>query len=87
MTDIFDYEKLADMTDEQAAEILEDYRVRLNWGRQNGKNIMTLAYMIALTKAIQRLRETDVSYNLRKASEGELTPNQVRQRLGLPPKE
>lgn len=82
-----DYEKLANMTDEQAADILEDYRVRLNTGRQNGKSTMFLAYNIALSKAIQRLREDNVLYNARKAREGTLTPNQVRQRLGLPIKE
>lgn len=75
------------MTDEQAADILEDYRVRLNTGRQNGKSTMFLAYNIALSKAIQRLREDNVLYNARKAREGTLTPNQVRQRLGLPIKE
>lgn len=82
-----DYEKLANMTDEQAADILEDYRVRLNTGRQNGKSTMFLAYNIALSKAIQRLREDNVLYNARKAREGTLTPNQARQRLGLPIKE
>lgn len=85
--DDMDYEKLANMTDEQAADILEDYRVRLNLGRKNGKSIMFLAYNIALSKAIQRLRETDVLYTVRKVSDGTLTLNQARQRLGLPIKE
>lgn len=82
-----DYEKLANMTDEQAADILENYRVRLNVGRQNGKSIMFLAYNIALSKAIQRLRETNALYNTRQMREGALTPNQARQRLGLSIKE
>ena len=87
MIDNTEYEKLANMTDEQAADILEDYRVHLNTGRQNGKSIMFLAYNIALSKAIQRLRETDTLCTIRKVSEGTLTPNQARQRLGLPIKE
>lgn len=87
MIDNLDYEKLANMTDEQAADILEDYRVHLNFGRRSGKSIMFFAYNIALSKAIQRLRETDTLYTIRKVSEGTLTPNQARQRLGLPIKE
>lgn len=87
MIDNTDYEKLANMTDEQAANVLEDFSVRIMGGRGNGKTIMSFAYNIALSRAIQRLRESELDYTLRQVAEGKLTPNQARQRLGLPIKE
>lgn len=52
-----DYEKLLNMTDEQAANILESYQIFIMGGRGCGKSFLSTAYNIALIKAIKRLRE------------------------------
>ena len=50
------YDDIMNMTDEQAADILENLRVRLYGGRQNGKTKLSLAYNVATEKAIKKLR-------------------------------
>ena len=50
------YEYLLDMTDEQAAEILEKTCVYISGGRQNGKTLWKAGYTIAMHKAINKLR-------------------------------
>ena len=52
-----DYEKLLNMTDEQAADILENTILHYYGGRGSGKTFMSTAYGIALRKAINKLRE------------------------------
>lgn len=51
-----DYEKLLNMTDEQAADILEKFVIYLG-GRGNCKTFIANAYSIAIRKAINKLRE------------------------------
>ena len=53
-----DYEKLLNMTDEQAADILDDmfFKTQLLGGRHCGKTILTACQIVAMVKAINRLR-------------------------------
>ena len=51
-----EYEALINMTDEQAADILENIHLGINGGRGNGKTFLLHAYQIALGKAIKKLR-------------------------------
>ena len=53
-----DYDNILNMTDEQAADIIEDlfFRGQLVGGRHNGKTITQLAYHTAIVKAINKLR-------------------------------
>lgn len=51
-----DFSSIFEMTDKQAADILEKM---LNWsqvGRQNGKNITNLTAYVAFHRAIKKLR-------------------------------
>ena len=51
-----DYEKLLNMTDEQAADTLEKFVIYLG-GRGSGKKFISTAYAIAIRRAINKLRE------------------------------
>lgn len=53
---IEDYEAIMNMTDEQAAEVLEKMRIHVMGGRQNGKTVLFLSYNTAIQKAIQKLK-------------------------------
>lgn len=51
-----DYEVIANMTDAQAAEVLEKV---FNWSlsaRKHGKNLLNLAMLVALERAVNALR-------------------------------
>lgn len=53
---IDDYEAIANMTDAQAADVLEKV---FNWslaGRKTGKNLLSLAVLVALERAVAALR-------------------------------
>ena len=50
------YEYLLDMTDEQAAEILEKTYIYISGGRYCGKTLWKAGYTIAMNKAINKLR-------------------------------
>ena len=50
------YEDLLNMTDEQAADVLEKTMLWISGGRGCGKTITKLSYEIALTRAINKLR-------------------------------
>lgn len=54
--DYADYKAIANMTDSQAADILEKV---FNWslaGRKTGKNLLSLAMLVALERAVNALR-------------------------------
>lgn len=51
-----DYETLLNMTDEQAAEILENTFNCIIVSRGNNKTFLTSVYIVALVKAIKKLR-------------------------------
>lgn len=50
------YEYLLDMTDEQAAEILEKTYIYISGGRHCGKTLWQAGYTVAMHKAINKLR-------------------------------
>ena len=50
------YEYLLNMTDEQAAEILEKTYIYISGGRHNGKTFGQLGYTVAIHKALNKLR-------------------------------
>lgn len=52
----YDYEKILNMTDEEAADILDNYILRICGGRGNGKTLLSFSYFIAIKKAIKKLR-------------------------------
>ena len=56
-----DIDRILNMTDKQAAEVLEKVKVWMNSGRRNGKTLLSLAYNKAIEKAITALRK-DVLY-------------------------
>ena len=56
-----DVDRILNMTDKQAAEVLEKAKVWINYGRRNGKTRLSLAYNKAIEKAITALRK-DVLY-------------------------
>ena len=56
-----DVDRILNMTDKQAAEVLEKVKVWVNFGRRNGKTLLSLAYNKAIEKAITALRK-DVLY-------------------------
>lgn len=56
-----DVDRILNMTDKQAAEVLEKVKVWMNSGRRNGKTLLSLAYNKAIEKAITALRK-DVLY-------------------------
>lgn len=51
-----DVDKILNMTDEQAAEVLEKVKAWMEGGRKNGKTLLFLAYNKAIEKAIKSLR-------------------------------
>lgn len=51
-----DVDRILNMTDKQAAEVLEKVQVWMNSGRRNGKTLLSLAYNKAIEKAIKSLR-------------------------------
>ena len=53
---IEDYESIIKMTDAQAAEVLDNMRIRIMGGRCNGKTKLVLSYNVAMQKAIQKLK-------------------------------
>lgn len=53
---IDDNEDIINMTDEEAAQVLESTRIRLMSCRMNGKIKLTLSYNVALQKAIKALK-------------------------------
>lgn len=53
---IEDYESINEMTDAQAAEVLENMRIRIDGGRGNGKTKLFYSYNVAMQKAIQKLK-------------------------------
>lgn len=53
---IEDYESINKMTDAQAAEVLENVRIRIYGGRGNGKTRLFYSYNVAMQKAIQKLK-------------------------------
>ena len=48
-------EAIASMTNREAADILRQFAIRIAPGRCNGKYTQTLAYRVALTRAIWAL--------------------------------
>ena len=56
-----DVDRILNMTDRQAAEVLEKVQVWMNSGRRNGKTLLVLAYNKAIEKSITALRK-DVLY-------------------------
>lgn len=54
---IEDYEAITNMTNAQAAEVLENMRIRIMGGRCNGKTKLVLSYEVAIQKAIQKLKD------------------------------
>lgn len=55
---IEDYEAIANMTDAQAAEILEQIHLMLTGGRVNGKSKLSMSYNVAIQKGIKALKST-----------------------------
>ena len=53
-----EYEDIMNMTDEEAAEVLEKVHVMINVGRMNGKTRLQMSYNVALKKAIIALKST-----------------------------
>lgn len=59
INDYEDYKDIANMTDAQAADILEKvHGLIINCGRMNGKTRLQMVYPMALKKAITALRST-----------------------------
>ena len=56
-----DVDRILNMTNKEAAEVLEKVKVWMNGGRRNGKTLLSLAYNKAIEKAITALRK-DVLY-------------------------
>ena len=56
---IEDYESINNMTEKQAAEVLENMRVRFMGGRANGKTRLILSYNVAIQKAISKLKSNE----------------------------
>lgn len=53
---IEDYESINNMTEKQAAEVLENMRVRFMGGRASGKTRLIFSYNVAIQKAISKLK-------------------------------
>lgn len=56
-----DINRILNMTNKEAAEVLENVKMWTNFGRRNGKTRLVLAYNKAIEKAITALRK-DVLY-------------------------
>ena len=57
-----DFNKLLQMTDAECAAILEKTMIWIAGARANSKTWFKAAYVIALTRAINKLREPEVVY-------------------------
>ena len=57
-----DLKKLLDMSDKQCADVLEKTMVWMLGGRANGKTVFKALYTVALTRAINKLRQPEVVY-------------------------
>ena len=55
--DLTDYEKILNMNDQDAAAVLEKFLTWSTSGRQNSKTLFSYALMVAVTRAIAKLRE------------------------------
>lgn len=68
---IEDYESINEMTDAQAAEVLENMRIRIDGGRGNGKTKLFYSYNVAMQKAIQKLKAGWIPVTYRPMTEEE----------------
>lgn len=68
---IEDYEAIKNMTDAQAAEVLENMRIRIMGGRCNGKTKLVLSYDVAIQKAIQKLKDGWIPIKMRPGTDEE----------------
>lgn len=68
---IEDYESINEMTDAQAAEVLENMRIRIDGGRGNGKTKLFYSYNVAMQKAIQKLKAGWIPIKLRPGTDEE----------------
>ena len=57
-----DLKKLLDMSDKQCADVLEKTMAWMLGGRANGKTVFKALYTVALTRAINKLRQPEVVY-------------------------
>lgn len=57
-----DLKKLLDMSDKQCADVLEKTMFWMLGGRANGKTVFKALYTVALTRAINKLRQPEVVY-------------------------
>ncbi len=68
---IEDYEAIMNMTNAQAAEVLENARIRIMGGRCNGKTKLVLSYDVAIQKAIQKLKDGWIPIKMRPGTDEE----------------
>lgn len=68
---IEDYEAIMNMTNAQAAEVLENARIRIMGGRCNGKTKLFLSYDVAIQKAIQKLKDGWIPIKMRPGTDEE----------------
>lgn len=68
---IEDYESINKMTDAQAAEVLENMRIRIYGGRGNGKTMLVYSYDVAMQKAIHKLKEGWIPIKMRPGTDEE----------------
>lgn len=68
---IEDYESINKMTDAQAAEVLENMRIRIYGGRGNGKTRLFYSYNVAIQKAIQKLKDGWIPIKMRPGTDEE----------------
>lgn len=68
---IEDYESINKMTDVQAAEILENMRIRIVGGRCNGKTKLFYSYNVAMQKAIKKLKGGWIPIKIRPGTDEE----------------
>lgn len=52
---MYDYQKIANMTNKEAANVIKNMRINTTVGRANGKTMMVAAVNVALIKAIAAL--------------------------------
>lgn len=68
---IEDYESINKMTDAQAAEVLENMRIRIDGGRGNGKTRLFYSYNVAMQKAIHKLKDGWIPIKMRPGTDEE----------------
>ena len=68
---IEDYESINKMTDAQAAEVLENMKIRIYGGRSNGKTRLFYSYNVAMQKAIQKLKDGWIPIKMRPGTDEE----------------